>query len=177
MFRFAQLSRLSWNGTVMVKKLVFGVFAAAVFPVLTACSKHAVAAVPYQPYQPAQTVQVPQQQVTQQVPQQVPSQQVPQQQVPQQGIPSAYVGTWCGGSNAEPAHWTLTFGADGSFSASNPDRPSYGGTAVISGNTLTVSVTSGGQTHDSIGLTDDPEIGKILSIDGYTYVPGSCSSS
>lgn len=93
-----------------------------------------------------------------------------QPNLPRGYVPSVLVGSWCGGSNDAPeGHWTYTFGADGTLSAYNPNRPGLTGTAIVNGNTLTIYTTTGQRVTSSISLN-----GSVLFVDGFSYVPGSC---
>jgi hypothetical protein len=130
--------------------------------------------------------------VVQQAPQSQPAQDQPAQDQPAQDqqaqpqglpagvVPQELVGTWCGGSDDEP-HWTLTFNRDGTFSATNPASPSYGGTAVVSDepdgtSVITEYTTNGPLPATSIRLGQNAVGMTELQIGGESYYPGACES-
>ena len=97
-------------------------------------------------------------------------------------IPAALAGAWCGGSDSDSEpHWTLTFRPDGTFSATNPALPSYGGTAVVQntpegGSTLTEYTADGALPTTSISLGPNADGMTELEIGDASYIPGACSN-
>ncbi|MER6621924.1 MULTISPECIES: PT domain-containing protein [unclassified Streptomyces] len=89
-------------------------------------------------------------------------------------VPDSVVGVWCGGSNAE-VHRTYEFSRTGEFMVS---RGSTGSSGVVVSDSqyMTFHVPGEPPSVSSWEVVQDPVLGPLLFLDGYSYLPGSCNS-
>ena len=89
-------------------------------------------------------------------------------------VPDSVVGVWCGGSNAE-GHWTYQFSDTGEFIASRGNA-GFSGVVVSDTRSMTFHVPGESPFVSSWEVVQDPVLGPLLFLDGYSYLPGSCAS-
>ncbi|MEH0633852.1 hypothetical protein QBA35_10825 [Streptomyces bottropensis] len=89
-------------------------------------------------------------------------------------VPGSVVGVWCGGSNAE-GHWTYEFASTGEFRASRGDA-GFSGVVVSDARSMTFHMPGESPFVSSWEVVQDPVLGPLLFLDGYSYLPGSCAS-
>ncbi|NUK21954.1 hypothetical protein [Streptomyces lunaelactis] len=90
--------------------------------------------------------------------------------------PPQVVGEWCGGSDAAPeGHWTYAFSRDGQFARHNAQRGGVTGYALFDAAQMTLYVDGQQLIAYSWSTTVDAVLGDLLFIDGFSYLPGSCS--
>lgn len=89
-------------------------------------------------------------------------------------VPDSVVGVWCGGSNAE-VHRAYEFSGTGEFMVS---RGSTGSSGVVVSDSqyMTFHVPGEPPFVSSWEVVQDPVLGPLLFLDGYSYLPGSCNS-
>ncbi|MGC0372722.1 hypothetical protein [Streptomyces sp. SAI-229] len=89
-------------------------------------------------------------------------------------VPDSVVGVWCGGSNAE-GHWTYEFSKTGEFMASRGSA-GFSGVVVSDSRYMTFHMPGEPPFVSSWEVVQDPVLGPLLFLDGYSYLPGSCNS-
>ncbi|MFD7771290.1 PT domain-containing protein [Streptomyces sp. NPDC059787] len=89
-------------------------------------------------------------------------------------VPDSVVGVWCGGSNAE-GHRTYEFSRTGEFMASRGSA-GFSGVVVSDSRYMTFRVPGEPPFVSSWEVVQDPVLGPLLFLDGYSYLPGSCNS-
>ncbi|MER7712564.1 PT domain-containing protein [Streptomyces werraensis] len=89
-------------------------------------------------------------------------------------VPDSVVGVWCGGSNAE-GHWTYEFSSTGEFIA-HRGGAGFSGVVVSDSRSMTFHVPGESPFVSSWEVVQDPVLGPLLFLDGYSYLPGSCNS-
>ncbi|MFC8425454.1 hypothetical protein ACFUN7_32170 [Streptomyces sp. NPDC057236] len=89
-------------------------------------------------------------------------------------VPDSVVGVRCGGSNAE-VHRTYEFSRTGEFMVS---RGSTGFSVVVVSDSQYMTFHAPGEPPfvSSWEVVQDPVLGPLLFLDGYSYLPGSCNS-
>ncbi|MGA5327680.1 hypothetical protein ACPCJT_14935 [Streptomyces griseoincarnatus] len=89
-------------------------------------------------------------------------------------VPDSVVGVWCGGSNAE-GHWTYEFSSTGEFIA-HRGGAGFSGVVASDSRSMTFHVPGESPFVSSWAVVQDPVLGPLLFLDGYSYLPGSCNS-
>ncbi|MFH8935305.1 PT domain-containing protein [Streptomyces griseosporeus] len=89
-------------------------------------------------------------------------------------VPDSVVGVWCGGSNSE-GHWTYEFSGNGEFMASRGSA-GFSGVVVSDSQNMTFHVPGESPVVSSWEVVQDPVLGPVLFLDGYSYLPGRCNS-